>query len=508
MAAELIPLKSGQHVVTFVPKLSTDLPFFNLTSSRKNVSKVINYEGTDEAGHPIRWGVFQNASREVGAPGTEAHQVWYLLIKPAIDDARRRDKTIPDIIPLGKIRECLRRVGWAAGGRQERDLIQALRQISFAGCVADLWFPSGETDEQGQQKYLQVKGSFSRLSIYAIGEYHVTEEELTKIEFKFDLEDVLYIKLDPLEVKMQQLQGQSQRLIDNQYLFSVKPAARRWYELMAGKIYGTVKNKANFCEIRYSWYIKHHHTLKRHYEHKRVTEQMNNIVKDHFATGYLSKVEYRKAVEQGKELDFIIRYYPGDAAGESINRIRGAILNRNKKAALELPEGAKPAKATQDKAGQANVPQGAKNGALPALLIDVFTDAQELMTTRLIIEFGVRALKAIELVKNHTETVKAQLAAFPYRKIEPKNKAGWFIQAVEHNYDLPEEYTESLLIEADRLKLKVTEEKMKNCQLCDHIGFIHFAKTEHGRRSNQVRRCSHNQQREAEITATIEKENQ
>ena len=66
MAAELIPLKAEQHLVTFVPKLSTDLPFFNLTSSRKNLPKVINYEGIDEAGHPIRWGVFQNASKEVG----------------------------------------------------------------------------------------------------------------------------------------------------------------------------------------------------------------------------------------------------------------------------------------------------------------------------------------------------------------------------------------------------------------------------------------------------------
>jgi hypothetical protein len=507
MATELIPLKSGQHLVTFVPKLSTDLPFFNLTSSRKDVSKVINYEGVDEAGHPIRWGVFQNASKEVGAPGTEAHQVWYLLIKPAIDEARRQDKTIPEIIPLGKIRECLRKVGWAAGGRQERDLIQALRQISFAGCVADLWFPSGETDEQGKQKYLQIKGSFSRLSIYAIGEYHVTEEELTKIEFKFDLEDVLYIKLDPLEVKMQQLQGQSQRLIDNQYLFSVKPAARRWYELMAGKIFGSVKNNSKFCEIRYSWYIKHHHTLKRYNERFRVVQQMNRVVADHFATGYLSKVEYRKSVEQGKELDFIIRYYPGEAAGESINRIRGAILNRSKKPAEQLPEATKPAKAVQGMARQGSEPLEAKNEALPALLTDVFTDAQELMTERLIIEFGVRALKAIELVKNHTETVKQQLAVFPYRKIEPKNKAGWFIQAVEQNYDLPEEYTESIRIEADRQKLKESEERMKNCQICDHIGFIHFAKTEHGRRSNQVRRCSHDQQRETEITAKIEKEN-
>ena len=140
---------------------------------------------------------------------------------------------------------------------------------------------------------------------------------------------------------MQQLQAESQKLIDNQYLFSVKPAARRWYELMAGKIYGAVKNDSKFCEIRYSWYIKHHHTLKRYDERFRVVQQMNRIVADHLATGYLSKIEYRKAVEPGKEQDFIIRYYPGDAAKVSINRIRGYILNRGKKPAEQLSEAAR-----------------------------------------------------------------------------------------------------------------------------------------------------------------------
>jgi hypothetical protein len=53
---------------------------------------------------------------------------------------------------------------------------------------------------------------------------------------------------------MQKHQGQ--RPIDNEYLFSVSPSARRWYELLAPKIFGVVENKRNsqegFCEIRYS----------------------------------------------------------------------------------------------------------------------------------------------------------------------------------------------------------------------------------------------------------------
>lgn len=71
------------------------------------------------------------------------------------------------------------------------------------------------------------------MSVYAIGEHHLIEEELARKTFDFDLEDVLYIRLDPLEAKLRQLQDR--RILDNQYLFSVNPAGRRWYELMAAK---------------------------------------------------------------------------------------------------------------------------------------------------------------------------------------------------------------------------------------------------------------------------------
>src|SRR6266853_3052489 len=247
MAFELIPLKPEQHTLTFVPKLATELPFFNLTARRKDIPKVIKYAGRDDAGRPIRWEVYQDTSKEIGAPAVEAHEVWYLLVKPSIDSLRRPDGRVPEIIPLGGIRECLRRVGWTAGGFQARELIKTLTQISFAGCVADLWLPTGERDDEGKERFLQIKGRFSRMSVYAIGEHHLTEEELANKSFDVDLEDILYIRLDALEVKLQQLQDQ--RILDNQYLFSVTPAARRWYELMAAKIFGVVKNKGRFCEI-------------------------------------------------------------------------------------------------------------------------------------------------------------------------------------------------------------------------------------------------------------------
>src|SRR5262249_56419318 len=103
---------------------------------------------------------------------------------------------------------------------------------------------------------------------------------------------------------------------------------RRWYELMAAKIFGVVSNKGTFCEIRYSWYTQHHHTLKRYVEHKRVRFQMDRVIKDHIESGYIAKVEYRAIKEPDQLVDYIIRYYPGPGATVSMDRVQTYLRHR------------------------------------------------------------------------------------------------------------------------------------------------------------------------------------
>src|SRR5207249_11917 len=162
----------------------------------------------------------------------------------------------------------------------------------------------------------------------AVGEKHLTEEDFKdeKFNFKFDLDDTLYILFNPIEVAIQE--SQPQRYLDNVYMFSVRPAARRWYELMAAKIFGVVKNGGEYCQIRYGWYIKHHHTLTRHSARWKVMEQKNDVIRDHLDSGFLNDVEYRPIKELGEEIDFLIRYYPGKAAKESINRVLKALNSK------------------------------------------------------------------------------------------------------------------------------------------------------------------------------------
>ncbi len=490
MAFELLPLKPEQHTLTFVPRLSLELPFFNLTLRKKDTPHVIKYAGRDDAGHPIRWEVYQDTSNEIGAPAVEAHEVWYLLVKPSIDSQRRPpDGSIPELIPLGGLRECLRKVGWSEGGFQARELIKALTQISFAGCVADLWVPIGEQNSEGKQKFLQIKGRFSRMSVYAIGEHHLTEEELAQSSFEFDLEDVIYIRLDPLEAKLQQLQDR--RILDNQYLFSLKPAARRWYELMAAKIFGVVNNKGTFCEIRYSWYTQHHHTLKRYVEHKRVRFQMDRVIKDHIESGYIAKVEYRAVKEPGQLIDYIIRYYPGPGATASLDRVQTHLRQR---------------KVSRRRLGQ----QGIKVTSAPLvpgksnepLYLSTVTAGHEKLMIELILRFGINASKAYELVMSRDRAVQFQLEVWSFRQVSPRNRAGWMIQAIENNYEAPSAYFDDRKKQAEQQAIAAGRTSVRDCVLCDSTGFRYIKSSKYP--SGAMRQCSHNETIESQYTDSLE----
>jgi hypothetical protein len=528
MATELIPLKPDQHKITFVPKTTTDLPFFNLTYRKKDIPKAIKYEGIDEAGHPIRWEVYHNTNSEIGHPGVEAHEVWYLLIKPAIDASRKTDGTIPPIIQLGGMRECLRMVGWTAGGHQARELIKSLTQIAFSGCVADLWFPTGETDEEGKQKYLQIKSRFSRLSVYAIGEHHLTEDDLKSIEFAFDLEDKLYIRLDPIEVRLQQLQAGQQRLIDNTYMFSIKPIARRWYELLAGKIYGTLKYNAPYFEIRYSWYVKHHHTLKKFNQRFRIVEQMNRVVEDHLNSGFLTRVEYRKIKEPDKEEDFLIRYFVGKSAKESINRIQGHIFNRKKrevigqvsvkeKAEVENAENdvLRPLKTEDDtklplgekvSAETANLDTGEESKSREESVLTITTLESQLIPiqkeifSRLKIDFSITETKAYEMLKKYpVERIQTQVEAFPFREDRiTANRAGFLIKAVEENYSFPESYLEKLKETESANRAAKRQAKIDACKFCDDKGWRNV-KNEQDNFYGVMHQCTHDPEIESQF---------
>jgi hypothetical protein len=486
MPRTLQPLKPKQHPVTPLPKFTTELPFFYLTKRKDLLSQPIDFQGTDPENKPIRWRVTPNPT--IGAPGIEAHEVWVRLIKPALDAERERMLgKLPSLIPLGSIRECLRTLGRSIGGWESRRLLKSIRQIGSAWCEADFWIPTSERDEEGKIRYRHIKGEFSRISIYSIGSKHLTDEELEagKFSFDFDLEDTVYLLLHPHEVEMQRHQGQ--RPIDNEYLFSVSPTARRWYELLAPKFFGVVEHKKGhqegFCEIRYSWYIERHHTLKRHAERYRMVEQMNDLIEDHKALGYVDKVEYRAIKELEQEVDYIIRYYPGEGARNSVNRIRSRHPRKKRVIQQDLP-----------------LPSGSQS----ALLVTETPAKMELDAELLIAKltgkppegFGIAEAKARELVKGHRKAAEEQLAAYPYREGKSfKNVAGWLVAAIEGNYALPALYLEEQEKRQQTLKAKEQKTAIEQCALCDEKGWRRVSNERYP--DGAMKRCSHNPKAEA-----------
>ncbi len=486
MTQSLLALKPKQHPVTPLPKFTTELPFFYLTKRKDHLSQAIDFQGIDPEERPIRWKVSPNPS--IGAPGIEAHEVWVRLIKPAMDVERERMLgKLTSLIPLGSVRECLRTLGWAIGGWESRRLMTRIRQIGSAWCEADFWMPTFEKDEQGKALYRHIKGEFSRISIYAIGSKHVTDEDLKdgKVSFDFDLEDTVYLLLHPNEVEMQK--NQNQRPIDNEYLFSVSPAARRWYELLAPKIFGVVENRKGnegYCEIRYSWYVERHHTLKRHTKRYRVVEQMNDLVRDHRAFDYVTKVEYRAIKEPGQEVDYIIRYYPGDGARRSINRIRSYQPRKKRPVQQEL-------QLSNDKQPVLPLVEVSQRSEPEIdLLIAKLTDAPPE-------GFGISKAKAMELIKANRKGVEEQVAAYPYREHKKRmNTAGWLIKAIENSYELPLAYLEDKIKAEGMIHARAKIAALEACTMCDSSGFRHLG----GNRG--VKKCSHDPVIEARYSAS------
>jgi hypothetical protein len=486
MSRTLQPLKPKQHPVTPLPKFTTELPFFYLTKRKDLLNQSINFQGTDPENKPIHWRVTPNPT--IGAPGIEAHEVWVRLIKPALDAERERMLgKLPSLIPLGSIRECLRTLGRAIGGWESRRLLKCIRQIGSAWCEADFWMPTVERDEDGRTRYRHIKGEFARISIYSIGSKHLTDDEVEEgnFSFDFDLEDTVYLLLHPHEVEMQKHQGQ--RPIDNEYLFSVNPAARRWYELLAPKIFGVIENRKSrqegFCEIRYSWYVERHHTLKRHAERYRVVEQMNDLIEDHKAFGYVEKVEYRAIKDPGQKVDYIIRYYPGEGAQNSINRIRSRHPRRKRAVQQELPLSNNSQLALPVTETLAGLESGDE------LLIAILTGKSPN-------GFGISEAKARDLIKGHKNVVEEQLAAYSYRDLgKPrKNAAGWLIAAIEGNYALPAAYLEEQEKKRQAERMSAAKAAVKECSLCDQKGWRRVRTANYP--DGAMKQCSHDPETE------------
>ncbi len=109
----------------------------------------------DAQGRPFSWEVYHNTG--VGIPREAAHKVQMLLTQPAINETKDGSNKPAEIIPLGGVRENLRKVGLQEGGNQGRWLIQLLDQVGSSRCVADFWVDTEQKDKEGKKSFFILK---------------------------------------------------------------------------------------------------------------------------------------------------------------------------------------------------------------------------------------------------------------------------------------------------------------------------------------------------------------
>jgi hypothetical protein len=130
------------------------------------------------------------------------------------------------------------------------------------------------------------------------------------------------------------------------------------------------------------------------------------------------------------------------------------------------------------------------------------------LATRLTLEFQIATIRAQQLVAAKPESVHDQLAAWSYRSVTTKNKAGWMIDAIEKDYPLPEAYLAERQRDAERKRLVEAHQRIAGCSLCATTnGFIFFSIQRDGRSYSTSRKCTHDAEREAKIADRIERQN-
>jgi hypothetical protein len=210
---------------------------------------------------------------------------------------------------------------------------------------------------------------------------------------------------------------------------------------------------------------------------------MKRVVRDHIASGYISKVEYRAIKEPDQELDYIIRYFPGPGASDSITRIQGHIQRGKTLRRAPADQRRQSIKPIEPEQGNKSTPK-----PLPSLALSVITAEHEQLIGQLIIQFGIHPTKAYQLVLRNKEPVILQLEAWPFRNANPRNRAGWMIQAIEANYQAPLSYLDEKGKRKDKERIEAAQEKKSACAICQGTG---FRKIETKRRYETMHSQSH-----------------
>lgn len=242
----------------------------------------------------FQWEVSYN--EKYGEAKQLAYQIDTLIIAKRIYEYFEANQPIPQVIPIGSLYQLCQELGMnPQSGKNKNNIKRALGQNAGAFIDAKISFK----DRSGEERRLAAQ--FSRYSV-------VHKDQKLPNGQKADQ---LYIVLQPIYLEV--LNNARWRPLDFSYLKELPPASQRCYEIISTRLFAALKYGHLRAELPYSDYCAFS-AQTRHSKYKAFRAQMDHVHKPHLASGYLEKVEFVETRDEQREIDWLIRYYPGPKA--------------------------------------------------------------------------------------------------------------------------------------------------------------------------------------------------
>ncbi len=457
--------------------------FFTPSSKRiKNVPKIIKFTQTVD-GSRVEAQVKISGNVEYGMPIT-ADQDKYLAFQKIIERCKREKGTVENPITFTTA-ELLALLGTSKNGNRYREVEEWMKVMNatFIESEGAIWLNGKKRFASDSFVIFQrVKRAGQELD-----DGSVADQNYIWLSDWY-LENLNAHYLLPIEFE-------TYKKLKNNISKALIPLLQVW--LYASREVGSFEKRySELCQI----------LNIREYQHKsKIKEKMAPSLDELAALGYLKNWEVEKTSDK-KDFKIIFRhgdkFYADRAAlkqlggrkGKSFeNRpvepppsIKRPDIPKTKKESLE------PANIAPDEVLAAE-PDTILSDNLPTLIT---SQHLELIQT-LHIGYQVTYEKALELVNKHFAETAKQTAAYPYREINPKNKAGFLIQAIEQKYSLPDGYL-ARLREAEAASLIAERQtKIDACAFCDERGWRNV-KSERDSFYGLMHQCTHHTETESQ----------
>jgi hypothetical protein len=457
--------------------------FFTPSSKRiSNVPKVIRFTQMVD-GNRVEAQVKISGNVEYGMPIT-ADQDKYLAFQKIIERVKREKGVVENPIQF-QTAELLALLDISKNGNRYREVEEWLdvMNTTYIKSEGAVWL-------NGKKRY--ASDSFVifqrvRRMGQELDDGSIAEENYVWLSDWY-LENLNAHYLLPIEFE-------TYRLLKNNIAKALIPLLQVW--LYASREAGTFEKRySELCQI----------LNIRQYQHKsKIKEKLAPSLNELLRHGYLKEWEIEKTSDE-KDFKIVFRhghkFYADQAAIRQLATRKG---KTREKSPAEPPKEKNRAGVRKTKK---NVSKGAnfafEEVSAKGLVTDSAVNLPDAMTAehleairQLHIEYQVSYEKSVELVRqNLAETVR-QLAAFPFRETEPKNKAGFLIEAIEQKYSLPDAYYVRLREREEAAEGARRQAEIDACPLCDERGWRNV-KSDRDTFYGVMHQCTHDPRIESE----------